>query len=73
MAGDVHPNPGPDHNSKYFTICRANVRSMQSQEKLDEIYYMAETYSIDVIIISETWPMIEMNFLILYLDQLQWL
>ena len=55
LVGDVHPNPGPDHNSKYLTICHANVRSMQSQEKLDEIYYMAETYSRDVITISETW------------------
>ena len=57
LSMNIHPNPGPasNHVSKRFSICHANVRSLKTEGKLDEISILAETENIDVITISETW------------------
>mgnify|MGYP002259906745 FL=1 len=56
LFSDIHPNPGPTHNIlKTFSVCHANVRSIKSEGKLDELRLLAETEKIDVVTLSETW------------------
>ena len=64
LAGDIHPNPGPiTSNSQLHNlgICHANVRSLKSQSKLDDLKHMADENFIDIITISETWLSSEIN------------
>lgn len=57
LSGDIHPNPGPNNESrdyKNITICHANIRSLRSNDKLTHIRCdLAEKY--DIITLSETW------------------
>ena len=52
LACDVHPNPGP---STDIAICHANIRSMRSRTKFDEISLTANTNKLDIVTLSETW------------------
>ena len=54
ISADIHPNPGPLY-TKSIGICHANVRSLKSQSKLDELKIMADSANIDIITLSETW------------------
>ena len=74
LAGDIHPNPGPiTSNSKLHNlgICHANVRSLKSQSKLDDLKHMADENLIDIITISETWLSSEINDNVLYIPGYQ--
>lgn len=52
ISMDVHVNPGPTK----VGICHANVRSLVSdRSKLDDLKYIADANTIDVITLSETW------------------
>jgi hypothetical protein len=52
MAGDVHPNPGP--NLDTMNICHSNIRSLRHPDRLDHIRCeLAQKF--DLITISETW------------------
>ena len=51
---DVHANPGPQ-NLKKLKICHANVRSLKTDGKLDEVRFLADTENMDIITLSETW------------------
>ena len=57
LVFDVHPNPGPTDTftQNQFKICHANVRSIKSPGKLDELYFLATSEKLDVITVSETW------------------
>ena len=49
----VYPNPGP--NSINFSIAHLNVRSLNDNDKLSEIYVLACLYEFDFSAFSETW------------------
>ena len=54
-ACDIHTNPGPNvpDNIKIF---HANIRSIKSDHKLDELLFnLAQTEHFDIIMLSETW------------------
>ena len=52
ISMDVHVNPGPTK----VGLCHANVRSLVSdRSKLDDLKYIADANTIDVITLSETW------------------
>ena len=57
LSTSIHPNPGPDNNLvlNKFSVCHANVRSLKSDGKLDEISILAESEKFEVITLSETW------------------
>lgn len=67
VAGDIHPNPGPDTNiqeiNKSLKVCHINVRSLTSLglihsttfSKIDEIQNIATREEMDVICLTETW------------------
>ena len=54
LAGDVHPNPGPNQ-SHPLGICHCNIRSLRSKSKIDELKLLADRHAIDIITLSETW------------------
>ena len=57
LSTSIHPNPGPVHNIvlNKFSVCHANVRSLKSDGKLEEISILAESEKLEVISLSETW------------------
>ena len=74
LAGDIHPNPGPITSNSQLQnlgICHANVRSLKSQSKLDDLKHMADENLIDIITISETWLSSEINDNVLYIPGYQ--
>ena len=53
-CGDIHSNPGPVHTTKNLSICHSNIRSINSNEKLDHIR-VDFGGRFDIITLSETW------------------
>ena len=65
LCGDIHVNPGPDHDNKTrnaFSICQMNINSLYVRSNQDPSYKLDEIYSrfcvsdhYDVICLTETW------------------
>ena len=55
IATNIHPNPGPFNEPRTLGICHADLCSLQTQSKLDELKIMADVANIDIITVSETW------------------
>ena len=57
LAYDIHPNPGPADSVPHniLKISHANVRSVKTPGKLDELHMLANTEKIDILTLSETW------------------
>ena len=57
LSNDVHPNPGPQFESRTnnFTFGHLNARSLNNEDKLDEISMLIEDHNVDIFAISETW------------------
>ena len=54
VSGDIHLNPGPQHNFSQLKICHVNVRSLKSKGCIDAIKTeLCDRY--DIITVSETW------------------
>ena len=57
LSNDVHPNPGPQFGSRTnnFTFGHLNARSLNNEDKLDEISVLIEDHNVDIFAVSETW------------------
>ena len=53
LSGDIHLNPGPI--SPTFNVCTLNIRSLLNPLKYTAIADLAETGTIDVFALTETW------------------
>ena len=56
LSNDVHPNPGPQFGSRTnnFTFGHLNARSLNNEDKLDEISVLIEDHNVDIFAVSET-------------------
>ena len=54
LAGDVKVNPGPPRNFT-LNLGHINARSLNSDDKFDEICSIAHDVNLDILAISETW------------------
>lgn len=57
LSNDVHPNPGPQSRFRInnFTFGHLNARSLNNEEKLDEISVLLDDNDVDIFAVSETW------------------
>jgi hypothetical protein len=63
VAGDIHPNPGPEKRNGQMDICHVNARSLMTYDaetcsylKFEEIEsYLIHDMKADIVCVSETW------------------
>ena len=54
VAGDIEINPGPPRNLT-LNIGHINARSLNIEDKFDEICCLVHNVNLDVLAVSETW------------------
>ena len=57
LSTNIHPNPGPTDAqiTNKMSVCHANVRSLKTEGKLEELSLLADSENFDIITLSETW------------------
>ena len=55
LSNDIHPGPRSDLRIEYFTFSHLNARSLNNEDKFDEISVVIKNYNFDIFAVSETW------------------
>ena len=54
VAGDIETNPGPPRNLT-LNMGHINARSLNIEDKFDEICCLVHNVNLDILAVSETW------------------
>ena len=55
LSNDVHPSPQSGSRTNNFTFGHLNARSLNNEDKLDDISVLIEDHNVDIFAVSETW------------------